>query len=246
MLGVIYNDDCLNVLPKYEDSINLVVTSPPYNLSIKYDKYEDNKSYYLYLSQLQTWLFYIYKSLKSDGRACFNIPLTINKNGNFSFYSDFIKIAESVGFNFRTSIIWLKNHTSKRTAWGSWLSASSPNVIAPVEMIVVMYKERWKRLTKGTTTITKDEFISWTNGVWNIAPESVKKVQHPAPFPIELPERCIKLFSYKEDIILYPFLGSGTTALACEKLNRKYVGIELSKNYYNLTIQRLSTKKQHN
>lgn len=120
------------------------------------------------------------------------------------------------------------------------MSARAPYVIAPVEMIVVLYKNKWRKKSgSGISDITKEEFIEWTNGVWSFSGESKKRVGHPAPFPIELPKRCIKLFSFVDDVILDPFLGSGTTLIACTLLNRKGIGIEIDEKYCEIAKKRL-------
>jgi site-specific DNA-methyltransferase (adenine-specific) len=106
-------------------------------------------------------------------------------------------------------------------------------------MIVVMFKEQWQKRRKGVSDITREEFLEWTNGVWTFSGESRKKVGHPAPFPIELPRRCIKLFSYVGDVVLDSFVGSGTTLLACLLLNRIGIGVEISETYCALAAQRL-------
>jgi site-specific DNA-methyltransferase (adenine-specific) len=113
-------------------------------------------------------------------------------------------------------------------------------VIAPVEAIVVLYKERWKK-TGGTrqSDITRDEFMTWTNGVWNFNGESKKRIGHPAPFPVELPRRCIKLFSFVDDLVLDPFLGSGSTLVACAQTSRRGIGIEVDENYCELARKRI-------
>ena len=170
-----------------------------------------------------------------------NIPLDKNKNGLKPVYADFVEIAKEVGFKYQSTIVWNEQNISRRTAWGSWLSASAPYVIAPVEMIVVMYKKQWKRLNKGESTINKEEFIEWTNGVWTFSGESKKRVGHPAPFPLELPKRCIKLFSYKDDLILDPFVGSGTTLISAYKEGRKAIGTEIDEKFVNLAIKRINS-----
>ena len=109
-------------------------------------------------------------------------------------------------------------------------------------MIVIMYKKQWKRLKKDESTIERDEFIEWTNGVWAFSGESKKRIGHPAPFPIELPKRCIRLFSYKDDLILDPFVGSGTTLISALQEGRKAIGVDIDKNYINLTLQRIKNQ----
>lgn len=122
------------------------------------------------------------------------------------------------------------------------MSASAPFVIAPVEVIVVLYKKKWNKKHEGKSDITRDEFIEWTNGVWNFSGESRRKIGHPSPFPVELPKRCIKLFSFVGETVLDPFLGSGTTLIACLQTNRAGVGVEINRNYCELAVKRL--KKQ--
>lgn len=119
------------------------------------------------------------------------------------------------------------------------MSASSPHIIAPAELIVVMYKEQWKKSFKGKSDTTKDEFVEWTNGMWTFSGESKNKIGHPAPFPVELPKRCIKLFSYVGDIVLDPFMGSGTTIVASKMLGRKSMGIEISREFCELAFHRV-------
>lgn len=141
--------------------------------------------------------------VKDDGRFCLNIPLDKNKGGQQSVCADITTIAKQVGWKYHSTIIWNEQNISRRTAWGSWLSASAPYVIAPVEVIVVLYKNRWKKISGSRKSdISKKEFMEWTNGVWNFMGESKKKVGHPTPFPVELPKRCIKLFSFVGDTIL--------------------------------------------
>ena len=238
----LYQNDFLKVdLSNYKEKIDLVITSPPYNLSIEYGNFDDSLHYEEYLKFTELWLKKVFLLLKDDGRICLNIPLDKNKGGQKPVYADIVKIALDVGFKYQSTIVWNEQNISRRTAWGSWLSASAPYVIAPVEMIVLLYKNSWKKHSKGKTTITKEEFIKWTNGVWTFSGESKKKIGHPAPFPIELPRRCIRLFSYKDDVILDPFLGSGTTVLAGLMEGRKTIGVEINPEYIQLAIIRIES-----
>jgi site-specific DNA-methyltransferase (adenine-specific) len=236
----LYNDDFLTTKFIDENTIDLIVTSPPYNVDIKYNSYEDKIPYEDYLVFTYEWLEKAYKFLKEDGRFCLNIPLDKNKGGQQSVYADIITIAKAVGFKYHCSIVWNEQNISKRTAWGSWLSATAPYVIAPVEMIAVLYKKKWKKISGSKKSdITKKEFIEWTNGVWTFMGESKTRVEHPAPFPVELPKRCIKLFSFVGDTVLDPFVGSGSTLIACALTNRIGIGIEIDKNYCEIAKRRL-------
>ena len=236
----IVNDDFITSNEILENSIDLIVTSPPYNVNIDYNSHNDEVSYSEYLDFSKKWLSKSYKLLKHDGRFCLNIPLDKNKGGQQSVGADLTIIAKKVGFNYHSSIVWNEGNISRRTAWGSWLSASAPYVIAPVELIVILYKKIWKK-TSGSkkSDINKSEFMAWTNGLWTFSGESKKRIGHPAPFPIELPKRCIKLFSYVGDTILDPFLGSGTTLIASYQLNRMGIGFEVDKGYCQLANNRL-------
>jgi len=237
----IYNDDILKINSIGDSTVDLIVTSPPYNVDISYNSHDDKMVYQDYLSFTRKWLSKCYELTKSDGRFCLNIPLDKNKGGQQSVCADITTIAKQVGWKYHSTIIWNEGNISRRTAWGSWLSASAPYVIAPVEVILILYKDSWKK-TSGSkkSDMTKKEFMDWTNGVWTFPGQSKKGAGgHPAPFPVELPRRCIKLFSFVGDTILDPFLGSGSTLVACIKNNRKGIGIDIDKNYCELAKQRI-------
>lgn len=235
----IIHDDIIKTDSISSDSIDLIVTSPPYNVDIEYNVHNDSSSYNDYLTFSERWLSKCYGMAKDDGRFCLNIPLDKNKGGHQSVCADITTIAKAVGWKYHSTIIWNEQNISRRTAWGSWMNASAPYVIAPVEVILVLYKNKWKKETKGQSGIKKEEFLEWTNGVWTFPGESKKRIGHPAPFPVELPYRCITLFSYIGDTILDPFLGSGTTLLACIKTNRRGVGVDLDENYCELAVKRI-------
>lgn len=235
----IFNEDVLRAHAVSNDTVDLIVTSPPYGVDIKYESYNDNIPYKEYLEFTRKWLSKCWDFVKADGRLCLNIPLDKNKGGQQSVYADITSIAKDVGWKYHATIIWNEQNISKRTAWGSWMSASAPFVIAPVEVIVVMYKQQWRKMTKGKSDVKRNEFIEWTNGVWNFSGESKKRTGHPAPFPVELPKRCVRLFSYVDDTILDPFAGSGTTLIACLETGRKGVGFEINENYCKLAKRRI-------
>lgn len=236
---VIFNDDILTTDAIGPNSIDLIVTSPPYNVGISYNSYQDNIPYSEYLEFTRAWLSRCLQFLKDDGRLCLNIPLDKNKGGPQSVGADVTTIAKQVGFQYYSTIIWNEGNISRRTAWGSWLSATAPCVLAPVELIVVLYKKYWHKTSgSGKSDITKEEFVEWTNGLWTFSGES-REIGHPAPFPLELPTRCIKLFSFVGDTVLDPFAGSGTTLVAAAMLDRVGIGVEIDPQYCELAKRRI-------
>ncbi len=237
----IIHDDVITTDRVDDSSIDLIVTSPPYNVDIAYNSHKDDISYTEYLEFSQKWMTRCYEWLKDDGRFCLNIPLDKNKGGQQSVGADLTTIAKQLGFGYHSTIIWNEGNISRRTAWGSWMSASAPFVIAPVELILVLYKKNWKKTSGSKTSdVTRDEFMEWTNGVWTFNGESKKKIGHPAPFPLELPRRCVKLFSFVGDTVLDPFSGSGSTLVAAVTNGRKGIGIEVDAKYCELSRKRIA------
>ena len=224
------------------DSIDLTVTSPPYNLGKEYDGTSegDALAYEDYLEFSRKWLTNVYQWTRNTGRLCVNVGLSTNKFGRRPLTADITRIALECGWKYHVTIIWNNGNVSRRTAWGSWKSASAPNVMAPVETIIVFYKGEWKRENQGENDITGDEFKDWVLGSWTFKSESAKRVGHEAPFPRELPKRCIKLFSFKGDRVLDPFAGSGTTILEALCNDREAVGVEIEKRYCDLISNRLT------
>lgn len=240
---MIFKDDVLEITSIPKSSIDLIVTSPPYNIDIHYNSHADNLTYDDYLEFTRKWLSTVYDLCKEDGRLCLNIPLDKNKGGQQAVSANITTIAKEVGWKYHSTIIWNEGNISRRTAWGSFMSASAPYVIAPVEVILVLYKENWKKLS-GTrkSDITKEEFMEWTNGLWTFNGESKKRIGHPTPFPVELPKRCIKLFSYIGDTVLDPFMGSGSTLIAAHLHGRQGIGIDTDKHYCDLAVKRIQNE----
>ncbi|GAA8381712.1 site-specific DNA-methyltransferase [Helicobacter pylori] len=234
----LYHGD-VSVLETFEKGFyDLCVTSPPYNLSIEYQGSDDFRAYDGYLNWCKNWLKNCYFWGKEQARLCLNVPLDTNKHGKQSLGADIIAIAKECGWKYQNTIIWNESNISRRTAWRSWLQASAPYAIAPVELVVVFYKNEYKR-QKQTSTMSREEFLLYTNGLWSFSGESKKRLKHPAPFPRELPRRCIQLFSFLEDTIFDPFSGSGTTILEANALGRFSVGLEVEKEYCELSKKRI-------
>ena len=229
-----------------ENSLHLMVTSPPYNVSKEYD---EDLSLSEYLAMLRKVLIETYRVLVNGGRACINVANLGRKP--YIPLSDYIsQMMLEIGFNMRGEIIWNKAASaSPSTAWGSWMSASNPTLRDVHEYILVFSKGEYKRHRNKTeiniklNTIIKENFMEWTKSIWTFNAESARRVGHPAPFPIDLPYRLIQLYSFKSDIILDPFMGSGTTAVAALKSDRKYIGFEVNKDYIRVTNKRVLSHK---
>tara|TARA_R110000772_G_scaffold2410_2_gene8476 strand:- start:81425 stop:82180 length:756 start_codon:yes stop_codon:yes gene_type:complete len=245
----IYNEDCEHTLNnRIEDnSLDLVICSPPYNVDLgnnklnknPYDLYNDNKEHQDYIKWLRSIFEKIYLKTKLGGRCIINIG--DGKNGAVPTHSDIIQFMKELNWIPMSTIIWNKNQVGNRTAWGSFKSPSSPSFPTPFEYVLVFGKGNKKLQWKGETDIEKQEFIDWAYGIWNFAPETrMKKIGHPAMFPIELPKRCLKMFSWVDSLVYDPFSGAGTTAIACKEFNRNFIGSELSKDYYDLSLERIN------
>jgi site-specific DNA-methyltransferase (adenine-specific) len=236
----IINEDIFTTKKIAEGSIDLIVTSPPYNVDIQYNSHNDQLTYEKYRDFSRRWMKRCFRWLKDDGRFCLNIPLDKNKGGQQSVGADLTTIAKKIGFAYHSTIVWNEGNISRRTAWGSWGSASAPYVIAPVELIIVLYKKSWKKTGgSGESDISRKDFMEWTNGLWTFNGERKKKTGHPAPFPVELPLRCIKLFSFVGDTVLDPFMGSGSSLVAASQCNRKGIGIEIDAAYCETAVSRI-------
>ena len=224
-------------------SLHLMVTSPPYNVTKEYD---DNLSLNEYLELLFNVFSETYRVLVRGGRACINVANLGRKP--YIPLSDYISLMmREIGFQMRGEIIWNKGAgAGVSMAWGSWKSASNPVLRDVHEYILVFSKGSFSRQKPATNgdTIDKDQFMEWTKSVWTMNTESAKKVGHPAPFPVELPYRLVQLYTFQDDIILDPFMGSGSTAIAAIKSDRYFVGYDVNEDYIHLAQERIAPFEQ--
>ena len=237
------NADSLDTGVIPEASSDIIITSPPYNLGIAYGSSDDNLDDANYRRFTRGWLGNCFAWSKPSGRLVVNVPFDCHRGVHHSTCAETIAIAEYVGWNFRTTIVWDKKQVSNLHAWGSFGRPSAPNIMAPAEAIIVFCKGAWKRDSAGRTwDLTGDEHKEWAKGLWGVKCESKKRIGHPAPFPIELPRRLVKLFSFVGDTVLDPFAGSGTTLIAAAQLGRDAIGVELDPGYCALAVERLRTE----
>jgi len=225
-----------------DNCLHLMITSPPYNVSKEYDQ---DLSLQEYLQLLTNVFTETYRVLVNGGRACVNIA-NLGRKPYIPLSHHVSHLMAKIGFNMRGEIIWNKaSSASPSTAWGSWQSASNPTLRDVHEYILIFSKGDYKR-NKGEklNTINKEQFMEWTKSIWTMHSESAKRIGHPAPFPEESPNRLIQLYSFTDDIVLDPFMGSGTTAVAALKAQRHFVGYEISEDYVKLANQRISLTRQ--
>jgi site-specific DNA-methyltransferase (adenine-specific) len=269
--GKIINGNCVEVMKSLPDGcIDLIVTSPPYNANIKYDVYDDGLSMDEYWKFTTDWLSQAFRLLKDDGRVAINVPIEMNvqeRGGRILFNAEFWMMMKQVGFKFFGMVDLTEDspHRVRQTAWGSWMSNSQPYIYNPKECVILAYKNSPKKLIKGEsqwvgtpTEITdengkvknkmvykdedKKEFMNLVFGRWEYFADTKSLTK--ATFSLDIPSKAIKILSYKNDIVLDPFMGSGTSAVAAEVLDRRWIGIELSPDYCEVARNRIKHFKE--
>lgn len=263
-INKVINGDCVEVMREMPDSfVDLIVTSPPYGVNIKYDVHDDDMEIGQYLDFTRNWMVQAFRVLKDDGRIALNIPYEINrqeKGGRIFLVSEVYQVMKEIGFKF-FGIVDLEEdspHRSKTTAWGSWMSPSSPYIYNPKECVILAYKKHHIKKVKGEpqwkgepiqteegktkmlyTEQDKKEFMELVFGQWKYLNDSRPMTK--ATFSMDIPTKAIKILSYKNDVILDPFNGSGTSCVAAETLDRRWIGIELSPNYTEIARERIQS-----
>ena len=265
-VGKVINGDCIEVMAKMpESSVDLIVTSPPYGVGIAYDSFNDDIEFEQYKLFSASWMREAYRVLKDDGRIALNVPYEINrqdKGGRILMVSELWQVMKSIGYKFY-GIVDLEEdspHRSKTTAWGSWMSPSAPYIYNPKECVLLAYKKTHIKKIKGepewvgevmnieqedgTTkkkTVYQDEhkkeFMELVYGQWDYFADTKQMTK--ATFSMDIPMKAIKILTYRNDIVLDPFTGSGTSICAAEIGGRRWIGIELSENYSKVAKERV-------
>jgi len=262
----IINGNCIEVMKELpENTIDLIVTSPPYGVGIDYDTHDDDMYFQDYKVFSKDWLIEAFRVLKEDGRIALNIPYEINrqaKGGRIFMVAELWSIMQEIGYKFFGIVDLDENspHRSKTTAWGSWMSPSAPYIYNPKECVILAYKSKHIKVLKGEpewvgeltevesedgtkkkktlyTEEQKREFMDLVYGQWSYFADTKQLTK--ATFSLDIPAKAIKILTYKNDLVLDPFCGSGTTPCAAEILNRRWIGIELSPNYCEVARQRV-------
>lgn len=228
-----------------DNSTQLMITSPPYNVGKDYD---EDLSLEEYLELIHDVMKEIHRILIPGGRACINVA-NVGRKPYLPLNHLINQIMLELGFFMRGEIIWDKGASAGSScAWGSWQSPSNPVLRDVHEYIMIYSKACFGRKDSGSedraSTITRDEFLEYTKSIWTFTAESARRVKHPAPFPVELPYRLIQLYSYSDDIIVDPFCGSGTTCLAALQTGRRFIGMDIDERYVEVAIQRIAASRE--
>jgi site-specific DNA-methyltransferase (adenine-specific) len=267
-IKTIINGDCIEVMKTLDEgSIDLIVTSPPYGVGIDYDVHDDDMTPEEYLEFTRKWMTEAFRLLKDDGRIALNIPYEINrqsKGGRVFIVSEIWQVMKEIGYKF-FGIVDLEEdspHRSRTTAWGSWMSPSAPYIYNPKECVILAYKKHHIKKVKGEpewvgelgekedkngvmkpktfyTDEQKREFIDLVFGQWKYFADTRSMTK--ATFSMDIPTKAIKILTYKNDVVLDPFAGSGTSLVAAETLDRQWIGIELSPDYAEVARKRVNT-----
>ena len=232
----IINKSSENMEELVDNCVALTITSPPYNIGKLSDVTMSDKKYW---KMIENCFREVYRVTESGGRLVVNVA-NLGRKPYIPFSDKYTELLINIGFMMRGEIIWQKSKGANANfAWGSWLSASNPVIRDIHEYCLVFSKESMTKASKGDSTIDKEEFMDSTLSIWNIPPARAKKIGHPAPYPTELVERFIKLYTYEKELVLDPFIGSGTTALGALNLNRNYIGYEINEEYVSLANNRI-------
>ena len=242
-----------------DNSVALVVTSPPYFAGKEYEQAVGEghipADYVDYLEMLEAVFAECVRKLEPGGRIAINVA-NLGRRPYRSLSADVIGILQDqLGLLLRGEVIWRKAEgAAGNCAWGSFQRPANPVLRDLTERVVIASKGRFdralsaaERSTRGLPslgTANADEFMDATTDVWEIPAESATRVGHPAPFPVELPERLIDLYTYRGDLVLDPFMGAGTTAVAAVRTGRHYLGFDTDDGYLQVARQRIARERE--
>jgi DNA modification methylase len=236
----VYCQSAVDLRPVPDNSVGLALTSPPYNVG---KDYEGNLPLDDYLALIAQVGREVYRVLRPGGRYVVNVA-NLGRKPYIPLHAHFHAVHHEIGFLPMGEIVWQKARGANgNCAWGSWKSARSPRLRDLHEYLLVFAKQAYTRPDLGESDLSPEEFMEATLSVWEITPESARRVGHPAPFPLKLAERVIRLYSYVGDVVLDPFMGSGTTCVAAARFGRHYLGFDIVEDYCQMARKRLSETK---
>ncbi len=245
-VNTIYNTNCLDGLQLLDkSSIDLVITSPPYNVRIPYDSWNDSMPVEEYFEFTSKWLALVFRALKPDGRIALNIPYESNYkylgSGRCFLSAEYWSIMKGIGYKFAGIVDLKEEHPQQHSPRGSWMSPSAPYIYNPKECVIIAFKDHWKKDVRGEKYFDgedgRKEYLSLLYGQWPYNAETKKRTQ--ANFSLDIPLAALKMLTWKNDLVLDPFMGSGTTAVACKMLERRYIGFEISAEYCKIAEDRI-------
>jgi DNA modification methylase len=253
----IYRHDARDMSKVESNSIALVVTSPPYFAGKEYEQSLGQNgvpgTYFEYLDLLHDVFEECKRVLEPGGRIAVNVA-NLGRRPYRSLAGDVTEILQDLGPLLRGEIVWWKGRAAGGScAWGTFQRPNNPVLRDVTERIVIASKGRFDRALKpvqrhglgmpSASTISRDEFLEATTDLWEMPPESATRVGHPAPFPVELPKRLIDLYTYENDVVLDPFMGSGTTAVAALRTSRHFIGFDTDRSYIARANARIAAEK---
>jgi site-specific DNA-methyltransferase (adenine-specific) len=235
-----------------DECVSLIICSPPYNVRKPYESHDDNLPLEDYLALLEAVWKECHRVLRPGGRICVNVA-GCWRQPYLPLHHLIGRQLSDLGFLMRGEIIWNKGSSvGVSTAWGSFAKPSNPVLRDVHEYILVFSKGDFRlppdeRITGKESNeaerISNGDFVEWTKSIWNFQTENSFRAGHPAPFPLELPRRLILLYSHPGDVVLDPFMGSGTTCLAAMILGRRYIGLDIDEGYVQIAHGRLANEK---
>lgn len=257
VLDTVHVGDISELQDLKPNSVALVVTSPPYFAGKAYEESLGENGvpadYFEYLAMLERVFAECERVLEPGGRIAVNVA-NLGRRPYRSLAGDVTQILQDLGLLLRGEVVWWKGRAAGGScAWGTFQRPSNPVLRDVTERVVLASKGRFDRARPPAqrekdglpheATISKDEFLEATTDLWEMPPESATRVGHPAPFPVELPERLIHLYTYKGDVVLDPFMGSGSTAVAAVRTDRHYVGYDLDEGYVARAAERVGAER---